>query len=188
MKQSAKKEPTKIVPGWYADTAGDQYEVGLDRSEKHTGTQSAYIKRVDASPISGDFGNLCQWFDADKYRGNHLKMTAWVKTKIVRGTAHLWVRVDGEGHGNSKRNCFDNMGDRPIKGNTDWTGYEIVVDVPETSTEIYCGCFLMGNGQVWFDDVKIESVSKDVPLTGNFTTAKDRSKRKKSPKNLNFEG
>jgi hypothetical protein len=98
------------------------------------------------------------------------------------GSAQLWVRVDGEGHGNAKRDCFDNMDDRPAKGDSDWKQYSVVVDVPETSSFIYFGCMLTGGtGKIWFDDVSIESVSKDIPLTGTFTNANLK------PFNLNFE-
>jgi hypothetical protein len=180
-----KTKATDSVPGWYADTAKGQFEIGVDPNEKHSGTQSAYIKSI--GPKSKDFGNLMQCFHADEYRGQHFRMSAWVKTRLDSGSAQLWVRVDGEGHGNAMRNCFDNMGDRPIKGNTDWKQYSVVVDIPESSSEIVFGCFLFGTGQVWFDDVTIESVSRDVPLTGNFTS-KTAPKKKLRPSNLDFEG
>jgi hypothetical protein len=179
-KETNPKKEQDAIPGWFSDTAGGEYELGFDNTEKHSGSRSAYLKSLVAKPNPECFGNLCQWFAADEYRGRHLKMSAWVKTKLDRGSAQLWVRVDGEGHGSSKRDCFDNMGDRPIEGTTDWKNYSVVVDVPETSTEIYLGCMLIGTGKIWVDDVTVEAVNKNVPLTGNFT-------RKTQPANLNFE-
>lgn len=180
-----RSKPTEMVPGWYADNANEQFEIGLDSGVKHSGTNSAYIKSLVTGGKRKSFGNLMQWFDADEYRGQHFKMSAWVKTKLDSGTAQLWVRVDGRGHGDAMRDCFDNMGDRPIKGTTDWLHYSVVVDVPESSSRINIGCILCGTGEVWFDDVTIESVSKDVPLTGGFTN--EKAPRKLQPSNLDFE-
>lgn len=184
-----RQDPEDAVPGWYCDTADGDYELGLDKSKKHSGSQSAYIKSIVSKPAKEHFGNLCQWIAAEEYRGKHLQMTAWVKTKLEGGAAHLWVQVDGEGHGNIKRDCFDNMDDRPIKGVTDWRQYSVVVDVPQTSTWICFGCILVGTGKIWCDDVSIKSVSRKVPLTGQYTTARSSNEetKKTSPRNLNFE-
>ena len=57
------------------------------------------------------------------------------------------------------------MGNRPIQGSTDWAKYELVVEVAEESTLIVFGLMLIGEGQIWLDDVSFETVSKDVPLT-----------------------
>lgn len=184
-----KQDPEEVVPGWYCDTADGEYELGLDKTKQHSGTQSAYIKSIVAKPKKGRFGNLCQWMAADEYRGKHVQMTGWLKTKLDGGTAQLWVRVDGEGHGTMKKDCFDNMDDRPVKGVTDWQQYSVVVDVPATSIWIYFGCILVGTGKLWLDDVSIKSVSKKVPLTGQYTTARSSKEetKKTSPRNLNFE-
>ena len=71
------------------------------------------------------------------------------------------------------------MDDRPIEKTTDWKKYNLVIDVPSESTGIAFGMMLIGKGQVWLDDVSIEEVGKDVPLTGRYATT--------VPVNLNFE-
>ena len=53
-----------------------------------------------------------------------------------------------------------------MKGTTDWTRYEIVLDVPEAGQQIAMGLILDGPGQVWMDDLKIEVVGKEVAPTG----------------------
>ena len=40
---------------------------------------------------------------------------------------------------------FDNMRNRPIKGSTDWTMYEIILDVPENSYSMNFGILLAGS-------------------------------------------
>ncbi len=67
--------------------------------------------------------------------------------------------------------AFDNMYDcggnnRSIKGTTDWKKYEVVVDVPANSGNIYYGALLSAGGTLWLDDLKIEVVDQSVPITG----------------------
>jgi len=108
-------------------------------------------------------------------------MSAWMKTKLTSGKAHLWVRVDGDWKDSpAKRGCFDNMNDRAPKGTTDWTRYDLVVDVPPTSKQIGFGGMLDGTGEMWVDDISFEEVSKSVPLTGEWIETNE-------PGNLGFE-
>ena len=59
----------------------------------------------------------------------------------------------------------DGEKDRSIKGTTDWTEYEIVLDVPLNATKLAYGVLLVGTGQVWFDNIKFEVVDNSVPTT-----------------------
>lgn len=181
---AANIEDKEQIPGWITYTDKGNFEVGIDKQEKHSGTTSAYLKSITSN--SKEFGNLMQTFVPKTYLGKRLRMTAWVKTKLTSGTAQLWVRVDGERNSDStKPGCFDNMDDRPIKGDTGWNKYSIVVDIPENSTHVWFGLMLIGTGQIWLDDVTVESVGKDVPLTGKYTTS--TSPKKEEPLNLGFE-
>lgn len=176
-------EYKESIPEWIEYTDKGNFKVGIDKLEKHSGTSSAYLKSLTAK--SKEFGNLMQAFVPDDYLAKRLRMTAWVKTKLTSGTAQLWARVDGEWKSDTKPGSFDNMNDRPIRGDTDWTKYSIVVDVPENSDHVWFGLMLIGTGQIWLDDVTMEVVGKDVPLTGSHTTLKGCGK--KEPLNLGFE-
>jgi hypothetical protein len=141
---------------------------------------------IPAIPKPTTFGQLSQAIVPNNYLGKRLKMSAWVMTKLTSGTANLWIRVDGEWNKNSiKPGCFDNMEDRPISGETDWTQYDLVVDVPETSNHVWFGCYLDGKGQLWMDDFSLQTVGKEVPLTGSYTTLKGCGT--KEPANMSFE-
>ena len=177
-------EISKVPTGWiYSATNKKDFEVGLDTSQKHSGTRSAYLKSIVEQPAP--FGNLSSWSGAEEYISKRLRMTAWVRTELLDGKAQLWLRVDGDWKKASvKQGCFDNMDDRPITGSTDWRKYELVVDIPETSTLIALGLMLIGKGVCWLDDVSFEAVSKDVPLTGKF---RDEKWKKATPRNLSFE-
>jgi hypothetical protein len=60
---------------------------------------------------------------------------------------------------------FDNMSNRKINGNIDWTKYEIVLDVPTETISIAYGALLAGTGKIWFDDITFEIVDETVPTT-----------------------
>jgi hypothetical protein len=77
------------------------------------------------------------------------------------------------------------MGDRPIKGTTSWTKYDIVLDVPDNASQIAYGALLEGTGQIWFDNIAIEIVDDSVPTTG-FQNGK-KSAKQNEPTNLDFE-
>ena len=90
-------------------------------------------------------------------------MTAYVKTENVNSWAGLWMRVD---YYSARVLAFDNMQNRPIKGSTNWTKYEVILFVPKDATSITYGVLLDGTGQIWFKDVKLEVVEDTVPETG----------------------
>src|SRR4030095_6622009 len=78
---------------------------------------------------------------------------------------------------------FDNMDNRPVKGTTDWTKYELVLDVPEATTMILYGFFVYEKGKAWADDLRFEVVGKDVPST-NLMTAKQADFRSPADERL----
>jgi hypothetical protein len=123
---------------------------------------------------------MMQMFDAADYTGKRMRFSGWVKSETVASWAGLWMRVDGNGSP-SRTLAFDNMQSRGIKGTTDWTRYEVVLDVPDDAKAIAFGILLDGEGKVWLSDVKFESVSLSVPTTGSSTEMRS------APENLGFE-
>ena len=102
--------------------------------------------------------------DATPYQGKTVKMTGYIKSENVKNWAGLWMRVDFY---SSKVLAFDNMHSRGIKGSKDWEKYEVVLFVPEHSTDISYGVLLDGTGQIWMKDIAIEIVSDAVAETGS---------------------
>lgn len=184
---------------------GEGWEVGVDRVIRHGGSASGYINVADVAAARG-FGTLRQSFLPDEYRGKRVRFSAWVKTDELQDNAALWMRVDGEGN---KVLSFDNMRDRSIGSRTDWRQYHIVLDVPTGSVSMIIGMMVMGQGRAWMDDVQLEIVGSDVPVTGGRPPAAsddshghtpeelEKAKREalerrrtlpKRPLNLDFEG
>ena len=92
-------------------------------------------------PTTG-FGTLMQDFDAAQWRGKRLRLSAWVKSADVKPGSGVWMRIDID----KTSAAFDNMVNRAIRGTTEWTKYEVVLDVAEQATGIYLGLILDGKG------------------------------------------
>ncbi len=71
------------------------------------------------------------------------------------------------------------MHDRAIKGNTEWTKYEIVLNVSVRATGISFGALLDGTGKIWFDNIQFEVIADPSGFKN--------TKRQADPANLNFE-
>ncbi len=118
--------------GWFiAGSAPKSYDMGTDKGAGQNGKNAATIKSID-STVNG-FGTLMQQCSPGKYLGKRVRMTGYMKSKDVKDWAAFWLRIDQKG--SMQPLSFDNMHDmskdRSIKGTTDWTKYEIVLDVPD---------------------------------------------------------
>lgn len=171
-----------LPTNWFkAGNKPNSYDMGIDKAAGQDGKNAATIKSIDKK-IDG-FGTLMQQCKPDNYLGKRVKMTGFVKTENVTTWAGLWLRVDQSG--SNKPLSFDNMGDRPIKGTTDWTKYEIELDVPSNSSLIAYGALLAGTGQIWFDNITFEIVGESVSTLGSVNAKK--SAIQDEPTNLDFE-
>ncbi|MBI9067474.1 MAG: helix-turn-helix transcriptional regulator [Salinivirgaceae bacterium] len=167
----------QAIDGWFiAGNKPNSYSFGLDYSIYKTGSSSAFLESKDKK-IEG-FGTLMQTCSAEDYLGKRIKMTGYVKAENVTAWAGMWLRVDAKQ--TKKLLSFDNMYDRPIKGDKDWKKYEIILDVPEESSTLNFGIMLNGTGKVWFDNLSFEVVDK---LKTKLTKEQEMLKK---PTNLNF--
>jgi hypothetical protein len=107
-----------------------------------------------------------------------VKLIGNAKSERLEKWAGFWMRVDGP---ERKQLALDNMQDRPIKGTTGWTKYQVVLGVPDDSVHIAFGLLLSGLGQVWMADLSFEIVSSDVPTTDLVTVYPEK------PINLKFD-
>jgi hypothetical protein len=91
-----------------------------------------------------------------------MHLTGLAKASDIRGWGGLWLRVDGP----KGVTALDNMQARPIQGTTDWTTYELVLDVDPSATRLAYGSLLAGEGQLWFDPPKLDVVAPSVEVSG----------------------
>jgi bla regulator protein blaR1 len=173
----------KAPAGWWKNGSKPAaYVAGVDRDQMHNGLPSAYVKSLNPS-IDG-FGGMMQMCSAVKFNGKRLRYSAWMKTEDAKdGGAHLWFRVDGKE--NDVILQFDNMGNRPVMGTTDWQLYSLVLDVPDDAGALAYGFFVSGTGKAWVSGAKIEEVGLDQAIT-NIPISNARN-LPKAPVNLTFE-
>lgn len=169
----------KIPDGWFhAGSNPSEYEMGIDNSSSQNGNSCAYIK--SKTPKENEFGTLMQTISAENYLGKRLQLSGYIKSEDVKGWSGMWMRIDGQ---DNQQLGFDNMQNRLIKGTTDWKKYEIVLDITLSSKTINYGVLLGGDGEVWFDNFKLDEVDNSVPVTNLMKENKLPTK----PINLDFE-
>lgn len=147
--------------GWFiAGSHRDDYLIAVDIQQKHGGKASGMLASKPSQHEG--FGTIMQWIRAERYMGKRIRLSAYVKSKEVSEWAGLWMRVDER---DVTMSSFDNMENRPILGTTDWTRYEIILDVSQSAVVVAFGLLLGGQGQVWLNDVMLEVVSSDLVTT-----------------------
>lgn len=172
-----------------AGSKPQDFEVVVDEKVKHGGKASARIDFI-GEQFAG-FLFLTQSFKADAYRGKRVRLSAWVKTKSPDSHAQLLFRLDALKRGPG----FDNMANRPIREITDWTKYDLVLDVPEDVVALVVGVMSLNQGTIWVDDFSLEIVGNDVPVTNMLTPEAMKQERNNSglanatfpPQPLNFD-
>ncbi|MBS1585353.1 MAG: hypothetical protein JSS82_07360 [Bacteroidetes bacterium] len=170
-------ETYPLPSGWYrAGASPYRFAMGTDKGAGMDGGNAATIKLVKKP---NGFGTLMQSCKPDNYIGKRIRLTGYMRSKDVHSWAGFWLRVDDSSKHRSV--AFDNMYNRPIRGTTDWTKYELVLDVPEGATNIAFGALLDNSGQIWFDKLNLEAVGNDVPITGRSLG------RGTEPQNMGFD-
>jgi len=171
----------EIPKGWYkAGNLPASYKFGIDNIVFKNGGESAVIESIDKN-IDG-FATIMQTCNARGFLGTKIKMTGYIKSENVADWAGMWLRVDSGTEGEFL--SFDNMQDRPIKGNSDWTKCEIILDVPAGSSTLNFGALISGTGKIWFDNISFQILS-----TLSKEVAKDLKEIlvPEKPANLDFE-
>ena len=177
------KLPNDLPKGWFKVDKTDSYKLGLDQVIFKNGHQSVFIESK-YKEIDG-FGALMQPCLSNDYIGKRIKLTGYIKSENVTGWSGMWMGVSSQ----ITELSFENMEKRPIKGSTDWTKCEIVMDVPSESVGLSYGVLLHGTGKIWFDNLSFEVVG-ELPSK----SSKDINKNPlilpnvaEKPFNLNFE-
>lgn len=150
------EESEKTTTEWYG-YGDDNYYVAIDNEIHHSGNASITIQ---SKPSSKNFQPFSYSFPAD-FGGKKIKLTGYIKTEdVTGGYAGFWMRIDPNG-------SFDNMANRKITGTTDWTKYEIELDLkPAQARKVVFGALISGKGKMWIDDLEISVDGKPVHEAG----------------------
>ncbi len=143
----------KGSPTGWENFGSSNYVLALDSTNIISGKYSASIEFKETSP-----GFKAWAFTIpDNYPGKKITLTGYIKTdNVTDGYAGLWMRIDPS-------IAFDNMNKNGVKGTTDWTKYEITLDMnPEKTKQIVVGGLLVGKGKMWLDNIKVTIDGKDI--------------------------
>jgi erythromycin esterase-like protein len=134
------------------------YWFGLDHTLSHGGKRSAFLANKLPQPI--DMATAVQRVSVQAFRGRRVRISGYIRTNQVGSGAGLVAYVP--------QATSDYMQGRAIRGTTGWTRYEIVIDVNGSGNRdeyVAFGLWLQGKGRVWLDDLQLDVIAKDVPLT-----------------------
>ena len=135
---------SQSLDGWTTFGSGVLYDVAADPAVQYDGAPSVAIRAHAGQTDIQKFAASAQYFDATPFVGERVRFSAYVKTDGA-ASGGLWMRVDGD----AGFLAFDNMGDRPIVGTTDWKQYSVVLDIPVGSRRVVYGALLSGAGTLW---------------------------------------
>ncbi len=131
--------------GWTEFGEGD-YKVYIDSSQVKMGKNSVVMESTEGNNVF----KALEFKVPNNYEGKSILLKGSIKTEDVKdGYAGLWMRIDPQ-------IAFDNMGNRGVKGTTDWQDFEIKLPLkPEKTQNIVFGGILVGKGKMWLDNLQI---------------------------------
>ncbi|HXR80434.1 MAG TPA: hypothetical protein VN763_05925, partial [Saprospiraceae bacterium] len=143
----------KEMPTGWNISGGSNYILAIDSTHVKRGKYSASLEFKEGNP---DFKAWGFALPGD-YPGNKITLTGYIKTEnVTDGYAGLWMRIDPS-------IAFDNMSKNGVNGTTDWTKYEVTLDMnPEKTKQIVVGGLLVGKGKMWIDDLRVTIDGKDI--------------------------
>jgi hypothetical protein len=142
---------------------------GVDSTLEAEGTPNLAIV---CEPVESGAVVMNQEFNAAAFRGQRVRWSGMIRTDdaepfsagAVNGWptgANLTMRVLREG-----TNMVMGWSKSPgLLGDTDWTAFEIVADIPLDAETIITGFGLSGSGRAWLTSPAFEIVGFDVPVT-----------------------
>ena len=146
---------------FFGDVA--QYECGVDTSGL-AGTSSAFLRSTVAH---AEFARLEQAIKPGDYRGKHLRFSGDVKAEHVEQQAGLRIRIilppSFRQDERSRQGRERPRQEQWVQGTQDWMRYELTlpVPVPEDARAIIFGLLLIGAGQVWLANARLEVIEQD---------------------------
>jgi hypothetical protein len=165
--------------GWFlSGGASDEFDAAIDHDQRAHGAASARLRPRVAVVEPTGYGTLMQSIAAAELRGKRMHLHALVRGEGVTGRGDLWLRVQaayspGDGPGLGGGSCR-------LSGSFAWRPCDLVFDVADAGESIELGIGLAGPGTLWLDQVTLDEVSRDVPVTGVVRAAP-------RPINLDFE-
>ena len=179
-------KPHFFITGEWADYSNAEWADGV----AHSGKKSIKVA------VKVTTGRTLDWgIPSINVKGyKRLKLSFWMKTANIRSgrqpwkTAHVTLYIHYGKKGMKSLSCGR------AEGDTDWTRYEKVFDLPEGATTIRLSAGLsLASGVAWFDDFSLsptdEAVTKSVLVSKlNFPVSADQPIVLPLPKQAEYMG
>jgi hypothetical protein len=151
-----------LPDGWFlAGTRPAEYAAGLLSPAAAYEGERVMRLRFRATAAPGGFGAVMQSFDAARYRGGRVRLSAMIRGEEVSNWAGAWLRIDA----GARSQGLDNMSDRPLRGSTGWAQADCVLDVGPDATSVHFGVLLAGAGAIDLARPRFEAVDGTVAVT-----------------------
>lgn len=157
---TALAKPTGLPDGWLQTGNAKTCE---GRVAPVAGAPSPKVFRLDCQPGTEGFTTLMQQVSGADYAGKRVRLTAQLSGEQLVAWGGLWMRADS---GQQPGTAFDNMSDRPLRGNFGWQPAAIVLDIPADATALSFGFLLEGGGRLQATQFQIEVVPSATATTG----------------------
>ncbi|MGE5360602.1 MAG: hypothetical protein ACM3NQ_16425, partial [Bacteroidales bacterium] len=138
--------------------ANPDYEMGGNPTVTHGIDGGGFIRSIGANPKMP--GTLQASVAAGAYLGKRVRLSAYIRTESAADGVSLSI-----GAVNPNKVLLGLGTAEPVRGTTDWTKQDIVLDVPQQSVTLWCDVTLQGTGKAWLDGVTLETVGLNVPVT-----------------------
>jgi len=169
--------PLLLVLGMNSIAAARQYRAtyNFDQSSERWANQAPFDENSSAEwglslgrsggglhvkGAHGDPDQMRRWlkviFDAPKERA--LRFSAWIKGKGVENVAVFAVQAHDRASHHIVAFATTQV-TSPLRGDFDWTRVQTILSLPPETVNIQVLLMLVGDGEVWFDDVEIEELA-----------------------------
>lgn len=144
---------TNLPVKW--EVSGDNYQIKVDRDARE-GNSSLLIQ---SNNDKATYGKAVYRIPTG-YDGQKIVLSGFIKSKDVSGKA-------GIGYTLLRRNRMitspsSSMANNVVEGTTEWTKYSLELDLHPKTDAIEIEVALMGQGQVWFDNLEIHIDGKNI--------------------------
>lgn len=132
--------------GW--QVYGRDYTAHIDAVQQHEGRRSLRFDFTD--PTS--FAAVARSYPVEDLRGKRVRIGVHLRTRrTIAGWGRVWVDIASP----AVEDGFESV-DQRLWNQTDWTRYQITVDVPPGATAFHFGALLSGSGTGWIDGFEFE--------------------------------
>ncbi|HEX3742403.1 MAG TPA: erythromycin esterase family protein [Bryobacteraceae bacterium] len=149
--------PGDVPPGWFVlDATGKGFAASWQHESCH-GDRPCALLSAPADATAASFGSLMQSFAALPFRGQPVRLRAWIRIEKKDPADHAQMLLH-VGRPNFQPGFVDNMANRPIVTG-EWQQYEIRGDVAPDADTVQIGLSLYGAGRAWIGGVEFAALT-----------------------------